>query len=275
MACGSSASSTPSAPTSPAATTTSASPEVTTPPSTSPSPVDDTIAVEDAVRAYLAAVEADDYPGKVDHSVGDLVEEADWDDQVSLSFGDQSGTLDIQELRVTSVEGDTAHVDLHAEFRVAGFEGDPPTVLTGPMTVVRAPDGWKVKSYVQDGRDREASIFTKVHGEQEVSGLHVAVDGVDVRAGAILLVFTAENSTDVPLTLQPTGTIVGGGTRIEFGEPSGTHRTAVPGQPLESYIYWSSGTLGEDVRSFDLRLEFQDDSGGHVTEFDIPVDLVS
>lgn len=275
MACGTGAASTTSAPSGPASTTTPSAAVTTTSPSPSPSPADDATAVEEAVRAYLAAIEADDYPGKVAHSVGDLVEEADWDDQVSLSFGDQSGTLDIQELKVTSVEGDTAQVDLHAEFRLAGFEADPPTVLTGPMTVVRTADGWKVKSYLQDGRDREASIFTKVRGEQKVSGLDVTVEGVDVRTGAILLVFTAVNSTDVPLTLQPTGTIVGGGTRIEFGEPSGTHRTAVPGPPLESYIYWSSGTLGEDVRSFHLRLEFQDDSGGHVTTFDIPVELIS
>ncbi|MBA3728851.1 MAG: hypothetical protein H0W94_06595 [Actinobacteria bacterium] len=240
-------------------------------PEASPTP-DERTAVEAAVRGYFGAIADDDHGGKVRFSSGELNVLADWELMVSLSFGSALAELQIDRLEIEEIRADSATADFSAELRLSGFQADPPTVFSGPITLAREPEGWKVVDYLRDGRPQSASIHTDVRGGQERGGVTVEVRGVHLQANAILVVLEATNTTSEAFTLVPASIVAEDGRHLEFGEPSATQRAVLPSSPLVTYVYWSGRSLPEDTTSFRLLLDFTGPSGG--LSFDIPVELL-
>lgn len=224
------------------------------------------------MRGYFGAIADDDHGAKVRFSSGELHVLADWDLMVSLSFGSALAELQIDRLEVEEVGGNSATADFSAELRLSGFQADPPSLFSGPVTLVREPEGWKVVDYLRDGRLQSASIHTEVEGGQERGGVTVEVRGVHLQANAVLVVLEAMNATTEAFTLVPATIVAEDGRRLEFGEPSATQRAVLPSSPLVTYVYWSGRNLPEDTTSFRLLLDFTGPSGG--LSFDIPVELL-
>lgn len=241
-----------------------------TPTSTSP----DERAVQDAVRGYLDAVADDDYQAKLRFGTGDLTAVAEWELMVALSFGSALGEVDVRRLEVTTITDDTATVDLHAELRLSGFQDDPPTILSGPVSVVRTAQGWRVADYVRDGRSVAEGVFTRLEGRAEGNGVAVDVVGAEVAANSILVILEATNASAASYVLVPATIVAPDGAELAFGEPSGTQRAVLPSAPLDTYIYWSGRTLPTEARSFRLQLTFEQSEGGASIDLDIPVTLI-
>jgi hypothetical protein len=251
-----------------------ASPEPGGSPSAGPGDVPpEAAAVEEAVRGYFQAVADDDYAGKARYSSGELVTLAGWELMVALSFGSALGTLEIDRLEVQQVTGVAATVGFHAELRLSGFAGDPPSVFSGPVSLAREPDGWKVVDYVRDGRRQVQAIHSMVRGSQERGGVAVTVLGAHLAADAIFVAVRATNTTEESFGLQPGTIVAADGRRLEFGEPSATQRAVLPSAPLETYVYWSGRSLSVDAAGFRLVLTFSG-SAGTTLEFDVPVTLL-
>jgi hypothetical protein len=230
--------------------------------------------VEQAVRGYLGAVAADDYQAKLRFGTGDLDAVAEWELMVALSFGSALGEVEVQRLEVASVDGDAATVELHAELRLAGFQDDPATVLSGPVSMIRTAKGWKVADYVRDGRSVAEGVFTRLEGRGEGDGVAVDVLGAHVAADSILVVLEATNASTTSYVLVPATILGPDGAVLPFGEPSGTQRAVLPSAPLETYVFWSGRSLAADARSFRLQLTFEPSEGEMAVDLDIPVTLI-
>lgn len=249
--------------------------EVSTPPPTSAAPTaqDESEAVEAALLEHLEAVAADDHERKVTTSVGELQALADWQLMTSLAFGSAFGTLEVERVEVTDVGATEARAELDALIRLAGFESDPPAVLSGPAVLAHTGGGWKVRDYVLNGRRRTASVWTSVRGRVQRSGVTFTVTGVDAPADSILVVFTATSVSEQTFTMQPATILTEDGRRLGFGEPSATQRALLPTAPLESYVYWSGRDLRAEDRSFELLIDLTSSTGGTM-RLEIPVQLL-
>lgn len=236
-------------------------------------PVGDEEIVEQTVRDYLEALALDQAPGKIALSTGDVRTLAEWRLEVSLSFGESLGVVEIENLQVGEIGPEGATVDLAAELRVFGFEDDPPTVLTGPVSLERTDDGWAISDYLVDGRSIDQSVHTRVEGIDDQAGVTVEMEGAYIGANEMLVLISAINGTESSYQLLPATIVAPGGQEHGFGEPSATQRSVLPSAPLETYVYWSGRTLPAEADSFRLLLDFEETGGNSILGFDIPVSL--
>jgi len=125
-------------------------------------------------------------------SAGPLKTAADWLVRQGISTSEERrGSLAIHSLAVSSVSGSSASVSFDATQTGANYA----VTYSGPLSMLKAPDGWKVADYLRNGRDAAAAVFPSAQGQASHSGVTVQVVGAQLEAGHVDVWVQISNGT--------------------------------------------------------------------------------
>jgi len=153
-------------------------------------------AVEAVVRAYLEADSQRDYARMASIATGSIKQYWQWYDMELGSCTCPVESLTIDHIRVTSLSGRQAAVDVLATLQAA----DHTTSIAGPMRLVKTV-GWYIADYRRNGVDFANTIAPRHGGVVSAGHIDVQVIGVDRQGPGEDVWFKVTNSrpTDVGL----------------------------------------------------------------------------
>lgn len=185
----------------------------TSTPSGSPS---DAASIAATVTDYFAnGIGSGDWVKASALSTGSLKTAADWLVTQGISSSEeQRGAFTIHSMSVTSLDSSKATLDIDATQTGANYA----TTYTGPVSVLKQADGWKVADYLRDGRDAAAAIFPNATGRATRSGVTVQVVGAQLESNHVDVWVKIENATTSALSWdQPIVIVDASGRQLGHG----------------------------------------------------------
>jgi hypothetical protein len=146
---------------------------------------------------FVNALGPGDWVRMAHDSTGKLVTLADWLIRQGIVPTESSrGTLSISQLRVTSISGIHATVELQASRSTEDYRIN----YSGPVSVVKTSGGWKVADYNQNSRSVADSIFPIVTGGATNQGIGIKPVGVQLLSDQVNVWAEITNRTPTQLT---------------------------------------------------------------------------
>jgi hypothetical protein len=245
----------------------------------------ETTAVETATRDYFEAIAVPRLADLESHSIGELRTLARWWRILSNEF-DGDGALTpagaaISSLKVTSIAGDTATVQIHGSLEETTSYLNPGgsalirTDISGPVTLQRGAT-WQVTDFHRGGGSVRQQMYPVVRGQQTRQGITVKVVGVDLRPGGTVLVLQVRNSTTLKAgAAEP---VIRDARGREH--PTGLRNTVVlevARRSTATHALYFPGRLNPRTTRFRFRVDYQLGCTPECriwTSFDIPTQLV-